>query len=281
MRFLILIFVFTLFSCVDEVSLDLKPNVEYIAVDASINWFKGTDGSSQKIIITKSQDYYTQEKFPVLGAEVSIKDESGNLFLFNDIDDSGVYVCDNFIPALDKKYMLAILYDGETYTAENTLLESPDIIEITQKEDGGIFGQELEIKPFFQDDGQQENYYMFRYRDSSGNLPEYQILTDKFFNGNKMFGIYTAPTEENQNNQDEYIAKKGDTIKIWLFGINKRNYDFLNILFDQTGNGGSGNPFSTIPVNAKGNIINQTNSDKIAYGYFRLSQVTSVDYIIE
>ena len=46
------------------------------------------------------------------------------------------------------------------------------------------------------------------------------------------------------------------------------------------GGAGSG-PFQTPPVNARGNIINQTNEKNFAMGYFRLGEVSSVDYTIQ
>ena len=42
-----------------------------------------------------------------------------------------------------------------------------------------------------------------------------------------------------------------------------------------------GGPFETQPATVRGNIINQTNPDNFALGYFRLSEVDEFIYTIE
>jgi hypothetical protein len=46
------------------------------------------------------------------------------------------------------------------------------------------------------------------------------------------------------------------------------------------GNNGGG-PFQSPPATLRGNIINATNFDNYALGYFRLSETDSGNYIIE
>jgi hypothetical protein len=45
--------------------------------------------------------------------------------------------------------------------------------------------------------------------------------------------------------------------------------------------GNDGNPFPTTPSAVRGNIINQTNSDNYAFGYFRLAEVATKSYTIK
>jgi hypothetical protein len=44
--------------------------------------------------------------------------------------------------------------------------------------------------------------------------------------------------------------------------------------------GGAG-PWSTTPVNVRGNIVNQTNHANFALGYFRLCEVDRLEYIVQ
>jgi hypothetical protein len=44
---------------------------------------------------------------------------------------------------------------------------------------------------------------------------------------------------------------------------------------------GSNGPFSTPPATVRGNIINQTNSNNFALGYFNLSETDVKNYVIQ
>lgn len=278
MKNLVLFFILTLFfSCIDEVTLDLKDNEKRLVIDANINWIIGTDGTDQKIKITKSTNFYDKSVPVVNNAKVKIIDELGQLFSFKHTI-NGIYQCKDFIPFVGRKYKLYVEYEGEKYFAENTLLKTPalDVNNITQKEDGGVFGNGLEFKAFYQDEGNETNYYLFRFKDKNNIQPSYQVLPDKFFNGNQMFGIYVSTEDENKE-----ILKKDDTLNIRLQEITKESYNFYRILFDQTGNAGSGNAFGTVPANARGNIVNTTNKNNYPYGYFQLSLMSEVNYVVK
>jgi hypothetical protein len=54
----------------------------------------------------------------------------------------------------------------------------------------------------------------------------------------------------------------------------------MNILLSVAGNTG-GSPFQSPPATVRGNIINTTNFDNYALGYFRLSETDSASYVIE
>jgi len=54
----------------------------------------------------------------------------------------------------------------------------------------------------------------------------------------------------------------------------------MNILTTIAGSG-TGNPFATPPATLRGNIINQTNSDNFPLGYFHLSEIDEIDYLVQ
>lgn len=286
MKKLFLFLILTLFfSCIDEVTLDLKNNENRLVIDANIDWIIGTTGTEQQIIITKSANFYDKDIPIVKDAKVKIIDDLGQVFIFKYIED-GVYKCYDFIPFVGRKYQLHVEYQGEKYFAENTLLKTPvlDVNKVTQKEDGGVFGNSLEFKAFFQDEEKEQNYYLFKYKEIPSDTtrvktkiqPNYQVIPDKFFNGKQMFGIYTSEEDDNKDK-----LKKDDTLNIRLKEITKESYNFYRILFDQTGNAGSGNAFGTVPANARGNIVNTTNKDNYPYGYFQLSLMSEIKYAVK
>ena len=262
MKNLFLFLILTLlFSCIDEVNLDLKENEKRLVIDANINWIIETDRTTiQKIKITKSANFYDKSVPFVNNAKVEIIDELEQVFSFKHTKE-GIYECEDFIPFVGRKYKLYVEYQGEKYFAENTLLKTPalDLNKITQKENGGVFGNGFEFKAFYQDDGNEENYY---------------LLPDEFFNGKQMFGIHTSVKDDKKE-----ALKKGDTLNIRLTEITKESYNFYRILFNQTGGGGS--TFGTVPANARGNITNTTNKKNYPYGYFQLSLMSEVNYVVK
>ena len=44
---------------------------------------------------------------------------------------------------------------------------------------------------------------------------------------------------------------------------------------------GSGNPFATPPATVRGNITNTTNNSDYPLGYFHLSEIDTVNYLVE
>jgi hypothetical protein len=44
---------------------------------------------------------------------------------------------------------------------------------------------------------------------------------------------------------------------------------------------GGGGPWSAPPTNVRGNLVNQTDAGNFALGYFRLSEVDKMDYIVQ
>ena len=97
-------------------------------------------------------------------------------------------------------------------------------------------------------------------------LPEYDITSDDFFNGNEMDSDFS----------DEDL-EPGDTLAIRFRAISEQFHSYMSLILEST----SANPFGTPPANIRGNIINETNEDNYALGYFRLSQVREFTYTVE
>ena len=84
-----------------------------------------------------------------------------------------------------------------------------------------------------------------------------------------MFGLYT--------NED---LNANDNVTLTLQGISESYYNYMNILLGIAGSNG-GSPFQTPPATVRGNIVNQTNFDNYALGFFRLSEIDSMQYTVE
>lgn len=256
------------FSCEDVIEVDLNNTDPRLVIDASINWFKGTSGNNQSIKLTLSAPYFDTQIPPANGALVSVFDGSGNEYVFIEDNNTGVYLNDNFNPVINGLYNLVVIYDGETYTASETLKSVAPFDYIEQKDDGGFSGEEIEIKAYFTDPIDEENYYFFEFIPNIPVLPTLDTFKDEFVNGNEIFGFYS-----------EEDLKANDLVVIRNHGVSQRFYEYMFILLQQTG--GNGGPFETQPASVRGNCVNTTNAANYPFGYFRLSEVDEVIYRVE
>lgn len=274
-KLLIALFITTLslIGCEDVVSVDLDTAPPKLVIDASIKWEKGTSGIDQKIKLTTTTNYYSNDIPVATGATVSITNITSNIpnnFQFIENGQTGEYICNNFVPIINDEYQLTVIYKGQTYTATSKFMATPVIAKTEQSLKPGIEGKDVyEIKFYFQDNGAENNFYLVGAKNANIAYPEYGVLSDEFSQGNLMFAFY----------RDDEI-KKGDVIYYSVQGVTESYYNYMNKLLNTSGTDG-GNPFSTPPSTLRGNIINKTNPDDYPLGYFQLSEIDSDNYTIQ
>jgi len=266
--FVILIAVF-FNSCEDVVQVDLKTNSPKLVIEASINWHKGTSGNQQKIRLTTTTGYYSNEIPKVSGAKIYIKNSSNAVFNFIETPNTGEYICVNFNPKINEIYTLTVISDGQKYMATETLKSVPLITKIVQNNQGGFTGDNIEVKAFYNDPANVDNYYLYRYIYSNQIKSNYYVDEDLFFQGNEFFSV--------SQNSD---LKSGDEVQISHFGISKTYYNYMRVIISIAGNN-SGSPFQSPSATVRGNIINTSNFDNYALGYFSLSEVDAQSYIVQ
>ncbi len=269
LKYLMVLFCFFLLSCTKVVNVDLETAEPKLVIDASIDWIKGTTGSEQKIKLSTTTGYYNSTFPTVSGADIVITNSANTVFRFIENAGTGEYVCTNFYPVIGETYTLKVVLNGEIYTAIETCIAVPHIENnIEQNNTGGFGGDELEIKYYYQDNGNEENYYLHRILSPASTFPDYKAEDDEKTQGKLMQEYFS-----------DKKLKAGDTINIRLCGISKRYYDYFRKLL--TASGAGTGPFQTAPGSVRGNIINQTHFANFAYGYFRLSEVDVKDYTIK
>lgn len=254
-------------SCEDVIDVDLSTASPRMVVEASINWVKGSAGNQQEIKLSLTSGYFEQTYPSIDDAVVTVYGPNGEEFAFIH-QQNGVYSCSDFIPVLNGVYQLEINWQGTSYTATETLTAVADIATITQNSEGGFLGDQYEVRIRFLDPANQTNYYLTRFDVSSAVLPDMGVLDDTFFNGNYGFSVYS----------EEDLAP-GDTMRIQLAGISSPYYQYMRKVLDIAGNAG-GSPFSTPPATVRGNIRNTADPQQLILGYFRLSEVDQIDYIV-
>ncbi|WP_055436472.1 DUF4249 domain-containing protein [Lacinutrix algicola] len=265
----ILFIVFILSSCQDVIDIEV-PNAEpRLVIDASLSWFEGTSGTYQTIQLTLSAPFFNNEIPAATGANIFVTDQSNTVYNFIDTNSNGIYECFNFNPQLNQEYSLTVIYNNETYFGVETLMAITPIDYIEQNNDGGFSGDEIEIKAFYTDPTDEENYYFFEFQEEYESNPNLQVYDDEFINGNQIFAFYS--------NEDTEI---GNELMIRNYGVSQQFYQFMTLLLQQTSDGGGG-PFEIQPATVRGNCINQTNPQNFPFGYFKVSQATEVMYTIE
>ncbi|HEX9979231.1 MAG TPA: DUF4249 domain-containing protein [Flavobacterium sp.] len=267
-KYLLILLMGIFAGCEDVVEVDLDTAAPRLVIDASIDWVKGTDGSTQEIRLTTTTGFYETEVPVVTGAAVTVTNSDDIIFEFVETPGTGVYVCNNFVPELGETYELTVETGGQVYTAVETLIAAPEIDNVSQDDEGGFTGDVIEIKFFFQDDATQDNFYMTGFETNITVFPDYDVFDDEFSQGNQNFGFYM--------NED---LESGDEMIFSLYGISERYMNYMDILLDISE--GDGGPWQTTPTNVRGNIINQTNSKNFALGYFRLSEVDKMEYTVQ
>ncbi len=256
-------------SCEEVIDVDLNTAAPRLVIDAAINWQKGTNGASQKIILSTTTDFYSNIIPKVSGANVSIKSSSNLNYIFTEIPNTGEYQCTTFKPIINESYTLTVVYKSETYTATETLQSVTPISKIEQKNNGGFSGKDFELQVFFLDPT-DKNFYMVKFFPDIKKTPNYSIGNDDFTNGN-----------ENSWQYSDEDLKVGSKIAITHYGVSELYYNYMSKIISISSSSGGGSPFQTPPATVRGNIINKSNIDNYALGFFSLSEVDFKDYTIQ
>jgi hypothetical protein len=278
-KFIAFLLVLALTACTDVIDVDLQSIPARLTIEASLDWEKGTSGNNQLIKLSTSTPYFdTTTNTAVTDASVRvINDTSGEEFIFVH-QNNGAYTTSSFLPIIDQAYTLEVIYKGEAYIANEKLMPVADITDVVQTTEEGDEDL-LEVVVVFTDPIDEENYYLFKFKEPEDLLPDLEYGEDEFINGNEITW-YFEKEEDDPENIDELVGfKTGDIVNIEMFGISKNYADYLNILITQSES--DGGPFDTTPVQLKGNCTNKTNPDHYANGYFRVTQVNRTSYTFE
>ena len=252
-------------SCEDVVDVNLKETEPRLVVEGSLLWNKEKTDNVQYIKLTTTTAYFDREIPPATGATVKVFDETGEEFPFEEVED-GVFKNDKIRPVPGGSYRLEITYQEEVYEATERFISTPELLYVEQNNEGGFSGDDIELRVFYEDPEGIKNYYLFRFFDEQLSL---QIYEDRFTDGNLNFAFYS----------DEDL-ESGEEVGLEIQGISKDFYEYMFILRSQAGDNNAG-PFQTQPTVVKGNIVNLTNPDNFAFGYFRFSETDFMSYEIK
>jgi len=264
-------------SCTEVIDVEVPEAEPRLVIEASLDWEKGTIGNIQTITLSLSTPYFNEVTFKaVTGASVRvIKDNDGTAFVFND-QNNGEYTTTTFIPELNETYTLFVDYNGEIFSAKETLMSVSDIEDVYQTREKGFDDEALEVNLDFIDPADEENYYFIKVKAQDNLLPILADLSDEFTNGN-LLNVFYERLEDTDINQVEFAP--GDIVDIKFYGVSEAYYNYIQLLIEQYES--VGDPFSSTPVTLKGNCIGVTNPDNYAFGYFRLTEVVKTRYTFQ
>lgn len=276
----ILFFTLSIVSCTEEIFIEELNNiVPRLVIEANIDIEKGARSRVQTITLSQTTGYYSNTYPQVLGATISVTDEDGNsMGTFLDLNpgvdefEDGVYTSNDFErPNLGDTYYLTIVVDGETYTANDTYTSVSKINTIDQKTI--TFPDDIiQLNVNIENEKDIDNYYLCKFETPYRIIPEYNVADDQ---------EYDDSGEENSFDIayiDEELEKDMN-IDITLYGISKEYNSYLSKVLALSQ--GSNGPFATAPASVRGNILNTSDQDNYALGYFSVNQYIKELYIVK
>ncbi len=268
-RYLFLSLLFLFSACEEVIDLDLQTQDPKLVIDAAIQWQKGTSGAVQTIKLSTTTSFFSNDFPTVSGATVQLINSQNAVFEFLETN-PGDYVCNNFVPEINENYLLRVVYQNETYEAEQRLLPTPNILpEVEQDNEAGVLGEDIALKFFFQDFVNEENFYKFRFDVEFKATPNLGTVEDRFVANNLLF-VNLFSTDQ----------KSGQLVKLTLTQIDRNYFNYLRILLNVAGSN-SGSPFQAPPGTVRGNIVNKTNQKNFPLGYFYAAETDVKEYVVQ
>lgn len=250
-------------SCEDVIDLDLDQYEKRVVIDANI--FVG-ENNYNKIKMYYSAPFYATSYDYITNATIVIKDLNTNIDYPFTYTANGNYENNSFDPLDTNKYELTISFDSKVYKAISNVTEAPEIVDVEQINNAGFSGKDYEIRFYYQDNPEEEDYYLSQINTVDEN--EFNVSNDQFTNGNLTNELYFVKEEE-----------LGKTIHFSLARIDKEYYNYLNKMFSNSAS--AGNPFATPTGTLKGNISNTTNANDFPLGYFHIAKRESATHTIQ
>ena len=252
---------FIFFNCEKVVDIDVPTSTPKLVIDASFEVYfdENPVTANTTVKLRLSTDYFSNTIPTVTNAMVYLTNLNNNSVInFNDNNLDGNYEPNTaFIPQENIDYELTVIYNNETYKGSATRIKSSPFTNVKQGDETLFSGEETEVEVDFNDDVNEENYYLF---DFTNNI--FLAIEDRFFNGSSYNFSYFYQ-------EDEIDLPANVTLK--MSGISKEYYTYFRVLIDQSGQN-AGGPFETVPSSLLGNMVNTSNEANFPLGYFHISE---------
>ncbi len=261
-------FLILIYSCEDVIDVNTPTTEPKLVVDANFNVYNTETPIRVDawLKLSLTTDYFDTTEKVINNAQVSITNlTDGTVYPFASNGNEGFYQSqnDDFVPKFNDIYQLNILYNNEVYSAETKLIPSVPIDKVTQG-DGLLFGEnDTEIIIEFTDNADRNDFYLFDL-----DFGEFLTTEDEFYQGKTFVFSYFYDD-----------LKSGQEITVKINGLEEQFYNYMNLILEQSGERGGG-PFESPPATIRGNIVNKTNNNNFALGYFSMSEAHTYTFSI-
>lgn len=262
-----IVLVLLVFSgCQDVIEVEVPNDKPRLSIDALVRVNANEPLAQIKVKATETTSFF-EEISPADLSEVYIVNTTDNsqIDLIEEPLGSGIYISEWPINnMLQGELQLTIFFKGEVYTAKTSYVPTVPLDAINQG-DGTLFsGEETEVVLSFTDEPNREDFYLFDF-----DFNEYLVSEDTFYPGQSFEFSYFY----------EDGLESGRELNISIIGVDEPFYNYMNQLIVQSG--GDQGPFQTPSATVKGNIVNTTNADNFALGYFAVCQTYNNIFVIE
>ncbi len=286
-------FCLSLFSCVDEIDLNVDTEQRTLIVDGFVSDFNAdyTLKLSLSSVIGIGNDNILD---PVPGATIRLLDDRGGIFPYDE-EEPGVYRLKGFAAERLTSYQIDIsLSDGRRFQSKPQELRSSSLIdsisysieEKSLRNNAGDFNSQLFISMLISTDISEaeeppflrwrvEGEYQLQegfpgalnlrrcYIKENLDLNDIRVFDASELNGNVLFDQVIAETPYNFRFADQFC------FHVSQFSISEEEFEYWNNIKDIIDiNGGL---FDPPPGTVIGNIVNVDNPSDIAVGYFSVS----------
>ncbi len=255
-KFFIIIFCITV-GCQDVIDVEVPSELPRLSIDALIRITDITRPVAQiQVQASLTSSFFEEIKAAQLSSIfITNEDTSESLSLLSTTGD-GKYTGEWAMEQLTQGVLVLTLeYKNQTYVAKTRFVPSVPIDNLAQGHRTLFEDTETEVLVTFTDAPDRTDFYLFDF-----DYNEYLVSEDTFYKGRSFQFSYFYDGK----------AKSGMTANVGLLGVDEPFYNYMNQLILQAS--GDQGPFQTPVATVKGNIINSTNADDFALGYFAVCQ---------
>ncbi|MEM1135512.1 MAG: DUF4249 domain-containing protein [Bacteroidota bacterium] len=231
--------------------------------------------TTQQVTVSRSTGYYNSgatEK--ISNASVVIEDDAGNIFTFEESEDTPGRYTANFTGEIGRTYSLLVNIEGELFEASESMLPITTIDSLTWEideeerqeleEDNDDSGEYYDVFLFTREPPETEDYYLFKFY--TNGVIENDDAQEVYFSDDAVIG------ESIDGLEIGFFYALEDSVTVEMYSITRNAFLFFSDL--QTLLNNDGGVFGPIPANLRNNISNG------ALGYFQVSAIDRESIVI-
>lgn len=246
-------------SCEKVISLNTGNKTGDLVIEANIT---NIEGPQLIKLSTNTALSNTNNYPPVTGAQVSLSDQSGNVFKFSE-STAGTYTIDRLAAKSGVTYTMHVLSNGKDYTANSVMPELVPLDSISSSKDE--FGNKdlRKITVHYHDPAGVVNQYKFNLFVNGVQVKSIFANNDDFTDGNQVSLVLR---------QDDIDIHAGDQVSVEMQCIDKLIYTYWFTLMRQSPDGPGG---GVTPANPP------TNISPVTLGYFSAHTTSSKTILVK